>query len=300
MARASSPLPSASMVTLSPTPWDLAQAAITKWSLTATQKMRSAPLAKMSSDRTTNPGRWRSEQVGLNAAGTPKSTTLPLPSRSPVLTVSAPCSVTIFSSTSGIRSPTFTVIYHCSLGLPSSKGLIEPAAGTNEVSTPVPSQRTWTMAPWTAVTTPVRAGAPTFSDSTSTRAPTLTMVAPPRSELRYGSYRFGRLAPSSSAPARGERESTVVQNQTVAVRQVLSGELAAPAAFLGDQDEWALVVHGEAWLEVGGAVHQMGPGDWAWLPAGTPHRLLRAKPGTSWVTVHARASPTSGTPRQQP
>jgi cupin 2 domain-containing protein len=72
------------------------------------------------------------------------------------------------------------------------------------------------------------------------------------------------------------------------VRQVLSGELEAPVDYLQPDDEWALVVSGSARLEVDDDVLELGPGDWVWLPAGTPHRLLRTEQGTSWVTVHHR------------
>jgi cupin 2 domain-containing protein len=70
------------------------------------------------------------------------------------------------------------------------------------------------------------------------------------------------------------------------VRQVLSGELDEPVDYLQHEDEWALVVSGSACLQVGGDTLDLGPGDWAWLPAGVPHRLLSTRPGTSWVTVH--------------
>jgi cupin 2 domain-containing protein len=72
------------------------------------------------------------------------------------------------------------------------------------------------------------------------------------------------------------------------ILQVLSGELDGPVDYLQDHDEWALVVSGSASLLVGSELLELGSGDWAWLPAGTPHRLVRTEPGTSWVTVHAR------------
>jgi cupin 2 domain-containing protein len=72
------------------------------------------------------------------------------------------------------------------------------------------------------------------------------------------------------------------------VCQVLSGELEGPVDYLQQEDEWALVVSGSARLEVGGGTLELAPGDWVWLPAGTPHRLLRTEQGTCWVTVHHR------------
>jgi quercetin dioxygenase-like cupin family protein len=49
------------------------------------------------------------------------------------------------------------------------------------------------------------------------------------------------------------------------------------------------VVSGSAILEVGPEVMALGAGDWVWLPAGTPHRLVSTERGTSWVTVHGQS-----------
>ncbi|MGP8209278.1 MAG: cupin domain-containing protein [Acidimicrobiales bacterium] len=100
--------------------------------------------------------------------------------------------------------------------------------------------------------------------------------------------RRGTLRPGESSPARGEALFPLLGAPGLEVRQVLSGELEAPVDYLQEEDEWALVVTGSALLEVDDAVIELGPGDWVWLPAGTPHRLLRTEPGTSWVTVHHR------------
>ena len=50
---------------------------MTNGSFTDRQATVSTPLAASSSERSTNPGRWWSEQVGVKAPGTAKSTTLP-------------------------------------------------------------------------------------------------------------------------------------------------------------------------------------------------------------------------------
>jgi cupin 2 domain-containing protein len=98
--------------------------------------------------------------------------------------------------------------------------------------------------------------------------------------------RRGRLRPGESAPARGEVLFPLVGADGLEVRQVLSGELEGPVDYQQPDDEWALVISGSARLKVGDEVLALGPGDWVWLPAGTPHRLLSTDQGTSWVTVH--------------
>src|ERR1700727_2500782 len=79
---------------------------MTKGSLTETQTMLSAPLALRSSARMTNPGRWWSEQVGVNAPGTAKRTTLPFPSTSAEVVASGPFSLNVSTFQSAPLSPT--------------------------------------------------------------------------------------------------------------------------------------------------------------------------------------------------
>jgi cupin 2 domain-containing protein len=100
----------------------------------------------------------------------------------------------------------------------------------------------------------------------------------------------GRLATSDDAPAGGERTVELAAGDGFRVEQILSGRLEAPQEYDQDHDEWVLVLAGSAQLEVGGDEHHLGPGDWWVLPAGTPHRLVRTQPGTSWLAVRSNGS----------
>src|SRR6185312_11920547 len=100
------PLPSASIVTLSPTLEALPQAFMTNTSLTAIQAMVSTPLERIWSASCTKPGRCLASQVGVKAPGTENSTTfLPL-NRSSVETSFGPSLVISLSVPEGMRSPT--------------------------------------------------------------------------------------------------------------------------------------------------------------------------------------------------
>jgi cupin 2 domain-containing protein len=80
------------------------------------------------------------------------------------------------------------------------------------------------------------------------------------------------------------------------VDQILSGRLDEPVPYDQDTDEWVVVLHGGAVLEVGGETLHLGPGDWVLLPAGTPHRLVETVPATSWLTVTSTAAPPPAPP----
>jgi len=97
----------------------------------------------------------------------------------------------------------------------------------------------------------------------------------------------GKLRASSDAPGTGETTDTIAHLGDVVVEQILSGRLDAPVDYRAAVDEWVVVLAGRARLEVDGAQLDLETGDWLFLPAGTPHRLLDTDAGTSWLTVTA-------------
>jgi glyoxylate utilization-related uncharacterized protein len=103
-------------------------------------------------------------------------------------------------------------------------------------------------------------------------------------ELTMTGVQRGQLLAATAAPATGEHAHEIVRTRSVRIEQVLSGSLE-PVGYLQAEDEWALVLGGAATLEVEGERMELGAGEWVFLPAGTPHRLLRADPGTNWLTV---------------
>jgi cupin 2 domain-containing protein len=96
----------------------------------------------------------------------------------------------------------------------------------------------------------------------------------------------GRLRDPSAAPARGEELQELLRCRNLVVEQILSGPSAAPASYLQDQDEWVVVLAGEATLDIGDDRVELAPGDWVFLPAGVPHTVVRTEAGTSWLAVH--------------
>jgi cupin 2 domain-containing protein len=97
----------------------------------------------------------------------------------------------------------------------------------------------------------------------------------------------GRLETGVAAPDEGERIELLARGAGFVVEQILSGRLAAPQDYEQDHDEWVVILDGGAVLEVDGVGHELASGDWWWLPAGTPHRLVRTEPGTSWLAVRS-------------
>jgi hypothetical protein len=96
----------------------------------------------------------------------------------------------------------------------------------------------------------------------------------------------GALLPPSAAPAEGERVEMVAAGATWRIEQILTGHLAEPAEDLLDHDEWVMIVHGSAQVDVDGQLAHLNAGDWLRLRPGVPHKVLSAEPGTTWLAVH--------------
>jgi mannose-6-phosphate isomerase-like protein (cupin superfamily) len=96
----------------------------------------------------------------------------------------------------------------------------------------------------------------------------------------------GRLRPSSEAPELGETSEEPARFPKVVIEHILSGTLPAPVDYDESHDEWVLVLEGGAVLEIAEERFDLSRGDWILLPAGTPHRLVETRPGTSWLAVH--------------
>jgi cupin 2 domain-containing protein len=95
----------------------------------------------------------------------------------------------------------------------------------------------------------------------------------------------GRLLPASGAPAVGERTEPIAKLGDVLVEQILSGATGAPVDFDQAHDEWVVVLNGRATMVVGDEPLDLVAGDWVFLRAHEPHRLLETEPGTSWLAL---------------
>ena len=76
--------------------------------------------------------------------------------------------------------------------------------------------------------------------------------------------------------------------RNVRIEQILSSARPEPAVYDQGYDEWVLLVHGHAELDVAGEHVVLEQGDWLLIPAGTRHQVLKTTDGTSWLALHVR------------
>ena len=92
-------------------------------------------------------------------------------------------------------------------------------------------------------------------------------------------------------PAHADHElfKTLAQTPHCKIERIVSFGQSSPADFWyeQDQDEWVMVVQGEAELDVSGEIVRLSPGDHLLIQAGVRHRVVRtsADVPTIWLAV---------------
>ncbi|MEA3276385.1 MAG: cupin domain-containing protein [Pseudomonadota bacterium] len=99
--------------------------------------------------------------------------------------------------------------------------------------------------------------------------------------------------------SRGEDFTELLRCRNVAVERILSSDRVETVRYDQEQDEWVILLEGRAVLEVAGEPVSLSAGDYIFLPAHTPHRVLTTsgEPRCIWLAVHVfpdRVPPVSG------
>jgi cupin 2 domain-containing protein len=103
----------------------------------------------------------------------------------------------------------------------------------------------------------------------------------------------GNLFDDAAAPTTGERFETLLTHKNLLVERIVSSAATTPSEYVQDQDEWVVLLNGEATLEVTGQAVELRAGDYLFLPAGTRHVVRRVTDGAIWLAVHLHPSPVS-------
>jgi cupin 2 domain-containing protein len=91
---------------------------------------------------------------------------------------------------------------------------------------------------------------------------------------------------ATAAPATGERFDPLVRFGNTAVERIVSSAEPESDVYDQTQDEWVVLLTGQARLEVEGESIELSAGDYLSLPAHTRHRVLFTSPGAIWLAVH--------------
>lgn len=88
--------------------------------------------------------------------------------------------------------------------------------------------------------------------------------------------------------ATGEDFETLAASGCVRIERIVSSPRPEPTLYDQDDDEWVLLLQGEATLELDGTPLTLQAGDHLFIPAHLPHRVLATSdaPRCIWLAVH--------------
>ncbi len=87
-------------------------------------------------------------------------------------------------------------------------------------------------------------------------------------------------------PKIGETFTTLLEHKNIKINRIVSSTNIEPIEYMQDEDEWIVLIDGEATLLVKDEEKTLKKGDTLFIPAKTPHKVLKTKEGTVWLTVH--------------
>jgi len=96
----------------------------------------------------------------------------------------------------------------------------------------------------------------------------------------------GNLFADRTPPAQGERFDVLLDHRNLVVERIVSSADITPRTYVQPQDEWVVLVRGDALLDVEGAPVELKAGDHVFLPAHVPHTVRRVSEGALWLAVH--------------
>jgi len=96
----------------------------------------------------------------------------------------------------------------------------------------------------------------------------------------------GNFFKDAAPPASGERFDTLLAHRNLVIERIASTSRITSQLYVQQQDEWVMLVQGDAMLDVAGRQVALAAGDYLFLPAQTPHTLLRVSDGALWLALH--------------
>jgi cupin 2 domain-containing protein len=100
---------------------------------------------------------------------------------------------------------------------------------------------------------------------------------------------IGNLFKDATHPPDGERFDTLLEHKNLVIERIVSPASTTRLEYLQPQDEWVVLLKGEATMTVSGESVELTSGDYVLLPARVPHTVERVSEGAVWLAVHLHA-----------
>ena len=87
-------------------------------------------------------------------------------------------------------------------------------------------------------------------------------------------------------PQSGETFTTLLEHKNIKINRIVSSDELAETEYIQEEDEWLVLLEGEATLLLDNEKKTLTKGDTLFIPSKTHHRVLSTQSGTVWLTVH--------------
>ncbi len=91
---------------------------------------------------------------------------------------------------------------------------------------------------------------------------------------------------NSQPPQVGELSSTILRHKNVRIERIISSASFGPCDYRQEQDEWVILLKGQAVMNIAGERIELYSGDHVFLPSGLSHSVLSTSEGAVWLAVH--------------
>lgn len=84
----------------------------------------------------------------------------------------------------------------------------------------------------------------------------------------------------------GEDFSELLKLRNVIIERIVSSDNPDNMVYCQAQDEWVILIKGEAQVKINDDIVKLKAGDYLFIPALTPHQVLTTSSNCLWLTVH--------------
>jgi len=87
-------------------------------------------------------------------------------------------------------------------------------------------------------------------------------------------------------PKNAETFTTLLEHKNIKINRIVSSADVEPVEYNQEEDEWLVLLEGEATLLIDKKEEVLTKGETFFIPAKTPHTVLKTSDGTVWLTIH--------------
>ena len=87
-------------------------------------------------------------------------------------------------------------------------------------------------------------------------------------------------------PSSGEDFKTLFESKNIKIVRIVSSDNLEPKEYIQDDNEFVILLKGCAVLEIDRKLKNLKKGDILYIPAKTPHKVLKTSQGALWLAIH--------------